>query len=197
MCEINELVTAYLGIGSNLGDRVANVRMAILALGAHPRIHLDPNSDIASLFETHPLGVPDPQPDFLNSAVRVSTSLSADGLLQAAMAVEQSLGRIRSRRNEARIIDVDLLLYGDHVICRPDLSVPHPRLAGRRFVLEPLSEIAAAITHPVLGFSIARMAERCRVVNAGQEVRRVAPPNWAVRYSASGVNADSATSPAT
>ena len=136
--------TAYLGLGSNLGDRLVAMRAAIQALDDHPRIRVDFERGVAPLYETGPVGGPPGQGPFLNSAVRVGTTLSGMDLLCALLSIEESLGRMRGDRWDARIIDIDLLLFADLVVNGENLSIPHPRMHTRRFVLDPLAEIAGA-----------------------------------------------------
>jgi 2-amino-4-hydroxy-6-hydroxymethyldihydropteridine diphosphokinase len=148
-------VVAYLGLGSNLGDRAALLAGALVALeAAGVRVVAR-----APLYETDPVTA-DPQPLFLNTAARVETSLAADELLALCLAVERSLGRDRPpglASPAPRPIDVDLLLYGDAVIDRPGLVVPHPRLLERAFVRIPLADVAApGLRHPVSGEALDR-----------------------------------------
>jgi 2-amino-4-hydroxy-6-hydroxymethyldihydropteridine diphosphokinase len=130
-------VTAYLGLGSNLGDRLANLGSAVHALGEEPGVRIEASSRV---WETAPVGGP-PQPDYLNAVVRAETDLSAPELLEACRRVEAAFGRVRAERWGARTIDVDVLLYGDETIDRADLVVPHPRLTERAFVVLPLLEL--------------------------------------------------------
>ena len=130
-------VTAYLGLGSNLGDRLGNLQAAADALGRETGIRVVASSRV---WETAPVGGP-PQPDYLNAVLRVQTDLEARDLLEAAHRVEASLGRVRAERWGARTIDVDILLFGDERIDQPDLVVPHPRFAERAFVVVPLLEL--------------------------------------------------------
>jgi 2-amino-4-hydroxy-6-hydroxymethyldihydropteridine diphosphokinase len=141
---------AYLGLGSNLGDRAALIAAALEALeAAGVRV-----AARAPLYETEPVA-PEPQPLYLNSAARVETAFAPDELLALALAVERSLGRERpagAATPAPRPIDVDLLLYGDAVLDRPGLVVPHPRLLERAFVRIPLADVAApGLRHPVTG----------------------------------------------
>ena len=129
-------VRAYLGLGSNLGDRLANLRRAVELLDAAPEITIVRTS---SVYETAPVGPP--QPDYLNAVIRIETDLSARDLLDIARRVESRLGRIRKERWGARTIDVDVLLYDEEEIDEPDLMVPHPRIMQRAFVLLPLLEL--------------------------------------------------------
>lgn len=134
------MTRAYLGLGSNLGDRRALLRQAIEALDW---------GDVSvvvrsSTYETTPVGGPEGQPDFLNQVIGVETSLNAHGLWERCSAVEASLGRSREHemRWGPRAIDIDVLTFGDVMIREPDLQIPHPRMAERAFVLVPLAEIA-------------------------------------------------------
>jgi 2-amino-4-hydroxy-6-hydroxymethyldihydropteridine diphosphokinase len=134
------LATAYIGLGSNLGDREENLRRALERLGA---------ARVSAIRETDPVGVTE-QPRFLNAVAELQTDLPPRELLDRLLEIERDLGRDRS--NEARwgprTIDLDLLLYDDDVIDEPGLTVPHPRLAERRFVLEPLQELEPGLVLP-------------------------------------------------
>jgi len=130
-------VVAFLGLGSNLGDRLANLQAAVDALQTEPGLRIAASSRV---WETTPVGGP-PQPDYLNAVVRVEADLSARDLLDLARRVEARLGRVRKERWGARTIDVDILLYDDEEIDEPDLIVPHPRLSERAFVVLPLLEL--------------------------------------------------------
>jgi 2-amino-4-hydroxy-6-hydroxymethyldihydropteridine diphosphokinase len=138
----------FVGIGSNLGDRKAHIRRALELLASEPGIEVE---QISQIRETDPVGVVD-QPRFLNAAARLTTDLEPRALLDRLLAVEQALGRVRTGvRYGPRTIDLDLLLYGDRVVDEPGLRVPHPRLAERRFVLEPLAELDPALDVPGRG----------------------------------------------
>jgi 2-amino-4-hydroxy-6-hydroxymethyldihydropteridine diphosphokinase len=142
------LTRAFIGIGSNEGDRLAHISRAVQALAATSGIQL---VQMALVRETAPVGGP-PQHDFLNTAIEIHTTLSPEDLLQALRRIEQAGGRGASRvRNAPRPIDLDVLLYDDCVLRAEALEVPHPRLHERRFVLEPLVDLDAALRHPVLG----------------------------------------------
>ncbi len=143
------MTTAFVGIGSNLGERERQIEAALDLLAAEDGIELVAAS---TLRETEPVGYLD-QPAFLNGAARVETDLSAHDLLARLLAIELELGRVRGDgpRFGPRTIDLDLLIYGQETIDEPGLTVPHPRLAERRFALEPLAELDPALEVPGLG----------------------------------------------
>lgn len=131
------MATAYLSLGSNLGDRLAMLAEAVRRLGTQAvRV-----TGVSSVYETAPWGKTD-QPAFLNLVVELETDLDPHSLLRHILAVEQSLGRVRLERWGPRTVDIDILLYDDEQIATPDLEIPHPRMADRAFVLVPLLEIA-------------------------------------------------------
>jgi 2-amino-4-hydroxy-6-hydroxymethyldihydropteridine diphosphokinase len=134
----------YLGLGSNLGRRACNLAAAVSLLTRSPGLAL---RRLSSVYLTPPVGPAD-QPDFLNLVACYDSDLAPDQLLEAALRVEQRLGRVRTVRWGPRIIDVDILLMGDLQIAWPDLTVPHPRLRERQFVLVPLAEIAPRLELP-------------------------------------------------
>jgi len=140
------LTLAYVGLGANLGDREGTIRRAVELLGAEPGIEV---AAVSALRETDPVGYAD-QPRFLNGAVAVETELPPRELLDRLLAVERELGRVRGDgpRYGPRTVDLDLLLYGDQVVDLPGLTVPHPRLAERRFALEPLHELDPGLRLP-------------------------------------------------
>jgi 2-amino-4-hydroxy-6-hydroxymethyldihydropteridine diphosphokinase len=141
-------VTSYIGLGSNLGDREAFLRRALELLRAEPEIHV---TAVSSVRETDPVGLVD-QPRFLNAVARIETDLRPPELLDRMLATERELGRRRDGpRFGPRTIDLDLLIYGDEEIDEPGLIVPHPRLAERRFVLEPLHELDPGLVVPGRG----------------------------------------------
>lgn len=150
-------VPAWLGLGSNLGDRAAMLRQAVEAMRALPDVVVDRCSGI---YETEPWGN-DNQGPFLNCVVAVRTTLPPGQLLDALLAIERKMGRVRAERNGPRSIDIDILLYGMEVIDRPGCTIPHPALTERNFVLQPLRELAPDVTHPVRGLTIAELARRC------------------------------------
>lgn len=139
----------FLGLGANLGDRMGNLDAAIVGLGAFCHV-----LDRSRLYETAPVGVTD-QPTFLNMAVKIETDLDPAGLLIALKDLEKSLGRVAGIRWGPRLIDLDILLYGDRIVISEGLEIPHPRLTERRFALAPLADIAADRIHPVTARTIA------------------------------------------
>lgn len=138
---------AYVGLGSNLGDREATIRRAVELLGGHPDVEV---VGMSTLRETEPWG-PIEQPPFVNGAVALETTLTPRALLDVLLEVERRLGRVRGERWGPRTIDLDLLLYESEIVDRPGLTVPHPRLHERRFVLEPLVELEPELVVPERG----------------------------------------------
>jgi 2-amino-4-hydroxy-6-hydroxymethyldihydropteridine diphosphokinase len=151
------MATAFVGIGSNLGEPERQIAAALEQLAAEEGIEL---VAVSTLRQTEPVGYLD-QPNFLNGAAQLETELPAGELLERLLAIEARLGRVRGEgpRFGPRTIDLDLLLYGDETIDEPGLTVPHPRLAERRFVLEPLAELAPGLEIPGLGPVRALFAE--------------------------------------
>ncbi len=138
MCEV------FLGLGSNLGDRAGLLAKAVTALESLGRVTR------SRWYETAAVGLPG-APAFLNGVVRLETDLAPDELLRRTRDIERQLGRDPLRRAGSRTIDIDILFYGRQVISRPGLTIPHPRLHQRAFVLVPLAELAPDLVHPVLG----------------------------------------------
>jgi 2-amino-4-hydroxy-6-hydroxymethyldihydropteridine diphosphokinase len=145
-------ITAYIALGSNLGSREANISAAIEQLVQTPGVQV---VTISKLIENPAVGGPADSPAFLNAAARVDTTLGSHALLHRLLEIEKSLGRERRVKWEPRPIDLDLLLYGNQIISSQELVVPHPLMHERRFVLEPLAEIAADAVHPTLQMTIA------------------------------------------
>ena len=131
-------------MGSNIGDRAANLAEALRCLGQAPAIEIVKTS---SIYETAPVG-PQDQPDFFNQVVQADMTCSAWQLLELVQGIEQDMGRVRRRRWGERVIDIDILLYEDQTIDQPDLQIPHPRMIARQFVLVPLAEIAPDLILP-------------------------------------------------
>ncbi|MSV34828.1 MAG: 2-amino-4-hydroxy-6-hydroxymethyldihydropteridine diphosphokinase [Bryobacterales bacterium] len=144
--------TVYIALGSNLGDRVANLLQARERMQSS-NLRL---TRASSVYETEPRGLLD-QPWFLNQVIEAETTLFPRQLLARLLKIEQEMGRQRLLPNGPRVIDLDILLFGNMVMHLPGLEVPHPRMAERRFVLEPLAELAPAIRHPRTGRSVREM----------------------------------------
>lgn len=144
----------YLALGANLGNRQGNLLQAIQSIRTFAWVE-----KISSLYETTPVGYLD-QPDFLNMAIQISTQLNPRGLIRSLKQIEKQIGRKTSFRNAPRPIDIDILLYDDHIIETEKLSIPHPRMSERAFVLAPLAEIAPQAIHPVLKLTISELLER-------------------------------------
>lgn len=139
------MTISYIGVGSNVGDRAGFCRQAVTALGEASGVTIDA---VSSLYETSPIGGP-PQRSFVNLVVRVNTDLEARALLDLCQRIEHAMGREPSDiRWGPRVVDLDILLFGDEKLNEPDLEIPHPRIAQRRFVLVPLLEIDADAADP-------------------------------------------------
>jgi 2-amino-4-hydroxy-6-hydroxymethyldihydropteridine diphosphokinase len=145
---------ALIGLGSNLGDRGAMLEGAIAALAATPGVCV---SRVSSFRDTEPVGGPPGQGPYLNAAAALETTLDPFELLRVLRAIEARFGRVRTVRWGERTLDLDLLLFDDRIIRTPELTVPHPRLAGRRFVLEPLAEVAPEVVEPVTGRTVSEL----------------------------------------
>jgi 2-amino-4-hydroxy-6-hydroxymethyldihydropteridine diphosphokinase len=156
--------TAYLSLGANVGDRRENLARALRLLEA-PDVRV---VRVSSVYETEPVGVA-PQTWFLNLVAEIETSLFPRQLLRWCQQIEKDLGRKRKGDNSPRPIDIDILLFGNAAVDTAGLTIPHPRMHERRFVLEPLAEIAPALPHPGLRRSVSELLAETR----GQAVRRV------------------------
>jgi len=146
---------AFVGLGANIGEPETQVLRAIEALAKLPGTRVVAAS---SLYRSAPVGV-EAQPDFVNAVARIETSLSARALLEELLAAEERFGRTRAFPGAPRTLDLDLLLYGDHVIAEPGLVVPHPRMHERAFVLAPLAEVAPEVAIPGKGRALALLAK--------------------------------------
>ncbi len=131
------MAVVFIGVGSNLGDRRKNIRRAISCLRKIKGVTVE---KVSALRETSPCGAGGP--DYLNGVIAINTAIPPQKLLECLQEIENSLGRMRSFQNAPRIIDLDILLYGNRVVDRPGLKIPHPRMLERDFVIRPLSEIA-------------------------------------------------------
>jgi 2-amino-4-hydroxy-6-hydroxymethyldihydropteridine diphosphokinase len=147
------VVTAYIGLGANLGERETNIERALSELarsGCRP-------TRVSSIYETAPVGFSD-QPDFLNAVAEIETDLGPRELLAVLDAIERRIGREETFKWGPRIIDLDILLYGDQILKEDNLEIPHPEMQHRAFVLTPLAEIAPEVKHPVSGLTAQEMS---------------------------------------
>jgi len=148
--------TAYLGLGSNLGDIFMNIASALSRLRGLPHSKLWKESQ---LYRTEPVDMPDTE-WFVNMVVSLRTELEAAVLLKQLQRIEDDLGRMRPDKGLPRVIDIDILMYGNRIIDGPDLTVPHPKMHKRRFVLEPMRDIAPEVLHPKLGMNIMQLLDQ-------------------------------------
>lgn len=154
----------YLSLGSNIGDRAANLQSAIEELSRFGKV-----AAVSSFYETEPVEVTK-QPWFLNCAVSLDTARTPGQLLRALLEIERTMGRQRTQQKGPRKIDIDILLFGDSSVNTASLTIPHPAMHERRFVLEPLAEIAPDIRHPLLNKTVQELRDS---LPPGQTVRRV------------------------
>jgi 2-amino-4-hydroxy-6-hydroxymethyldihydropteridine diphosphokinase len=160
---VSGLTRVYLSLGSNLGDRAAQLRDAVTRLAVADRVVAE-----SSLYETEPVEFTD-QPWFLNCAVELKSRKTPQQLMDAILKIEEEMGRRRVQKKGPRSIDIDILLFGDTIVNSKELSIPHPAMQQRRFVLEPLAEIAPKVIHPILKKTI---EELLNALPKGQDVRR-------------------------
>lgn len=149
-------VKAYIALGANLGDRQANIEAALQRLSSTPGLEV---IRVSSLLDNPAVGGPPDSPPFLNAAAELLTTLSPEQLLHRMQEIEQELGRVRREKWGPRTIDLDLLLYGPQVSRSDELTLPHPHMHERRFVLQPLVEIAPDVVHPVLNRTMLELLE--------------------------------------
>lgn len=156
--------TVYLSLGSNVGDRAANLNTAIGRLGGLGQVVA-----VSSFYETEPVELT-AQPWFLNCALQLDTEKTPSQLLAGILAIEEKMGRRREQKKGPRNIDIDILMFGDSVLDTRGLTIPHPAMRERRFVLEPLAEIAPEVRHPVLKRTVRELRD---ALPAGQIVKRM------------------------
>jgi 2-amino-4-hydroxy-6-hydroxymethyldihydropteridine diphosphokinase len=158
------MTATYLSLGSNLGDRAANLSAAMARLSAVGKV-----GAVSSIYETEPVDVTE-QPQFLNCVIGLATAEPPQRLLGSILAIERAMGRERQKDKGPRLIDIDIVLFGDFILDTAELTLPHPAMHRRRFVLEPLSEIAPWVRHPLLQKTIRQLRDE---LPEGQAVRKI------------------------
>jgi 2-amino-4-hydroxy-6-hydroxymethyldihydropteridine diphosphokinase len=186
------MVTALLGLGSNEGDREQNLRAALVDVEALPDVRV---SRVSELRVSKPIGGPPGQREFLNAAARIETSHSPLRLLDELKGIEARRGRRETERWAPRPVDIDILLYGDEVAETAMLTLPHPRMSFRRFVLAPAAEIAPRMLHPVIGWPVERLllhlsaaSDEVAIVSSSEPLRRSVCQFLAERYAARSID---------
>jgi 2-amino-4-hydroxy-6-hydroxymethyldihydropteridine diphosphokinase len=149
-------VPAYIGLGSNLGDRGANILSAVAELGKIDGVEV---VQVSSMMDNPAAGGPENSPAFMNAAAEIETSLGSHSLMDQLMEIERKMGRVRRLKWEPRIIDLDLLLYDDAIVSTDELMVPHPLMHERKFVLVPMAEIAPDAVHPAMRMTMKGLLE--------------------------------------
>jgi 2-amino-4-hydroxy-6-hydroxymethyldihydropteridine diphosphokinase len=161
-------VTVYIGLGSNIGRRRQNIVRALSCLAADTSYRV---TAVSSLYATSPVGPA--QRQFVNAVVRATTDRTPDEVLADLKAIERKMGRKRTRRWGPRVIDLDILLYGTALVNTPRLHIPHPCMHERRFVLEPLAELAGRLRHPLLKKTVKKLRDGLRLTGKDQKVTMV------------------------
>lgn len=154
---MSSTVVSYIAVGANLGNREATMVRAAAQLGVSPGVEFH---QISEFMENPAVGGPPDAPPFLNAVIEIETTLSPEALLDCLLEIEQRFGRVRREKWEPRTIDLDVILYRQEIIQTERLTIPHPRMHERRFVLEPLVEIAPGAIHPVLHLTATQLLER-------------------------------------
>ena len=163
------MATVYLSLGSNVGDRKANLRRAIIFIWQIDGCNIEKESQV---YETSPVGGPKQQ-DYFNQVIEISVGLSPYELLEQLLAFEDLLGRERSVENGPRTIDIDILFYDDVIIKKKDLILPHPRLHERLFVLYPLLDIAPDFVHPLYNKTVRELTESLETLQREQKAKKI------------------------
>lgn len=158
--------TVYIGLGSNLGAPEDNLRAALERLAQVEGVE---RIDVSPFYRTAPFGIAD-QPEFVNAVARLSTTLEPRALLDTLLGIEKEMGRVRKQKWGPRLIDLDILLFGGRVIEEPGLTVPHPGIAERGFVLAPLADLAADLPHPILKQSVRQLYD---ALGTSTDTRRI------------------------